>query len=85
MVMKRHAEGVAGHRHELGKRSIIEMLPHLKTFNLARCYCEDGYTGFNCETEWDECWDEPCLNGGEYKYSFVSMGVNIKMLLSQWR
>ena len=29
-----------------------------------RCYCEDGYTGFNCETDWDECWNEPCLNGG---------------------
>ena len=24
----------------------------------------DGYTGYNCETDWDECWNEPCLNGG---------------------
>ncbi|XP_023335490.1 protein eyes shut isoform X2 [Eurytemora carolleeae] len=29
-----------------------------------RCYCEDGYTGYNCETDWDECWNQPCLNGG---------------------
>jgi len=29
------------------------------------CYCEDGYTGENCQTDWDECWSSPCLNGGE--------------------
>ncbi|XP_058806580.1 protein eyes shut [Phymastichus coffea] len=29
-----------------------------------RCYCIDGYTGSNCETNWDECWSQPCLNGG---------------------
>ena len=29
-----------------------------------KCFCEDGYTGYNCETDWDECWNSPCLNGG---------------------
>ena len=29
-----------------------------------QCFCEDGYTGYNCETDWDECWNSPCLNGG---------------------
>ena len=29
-----------------------------------QCFCEDGYTGYNCETDWDECWNAPCLNGG---------------------
>ncbi|XP_020287012.1 protein eyes shut isoform X2 [Pseudomyrmex gracilis] len=28
------------------------------------CYCIDGYTGINCEINWDECWSDPCLNGG---------------------
>ncbi|KAF6214242.1 hypothetical protein GE061_008982 [Apolygus lucorum] len=28
------------------------------------CYCIDGYTGVNCQTNWDECWSAPCLNGG---------------------
>ncbi|CAB0020779.1 unnamed protein product [Nesidiocoris tenuis] len=28
------------------------------------CYCIDGYTGGNCQTNWDECWSAPCLNGG---------------------
>ncbi|RLU18492.1 hypothetical protein DMN91_008849 [Ooceraea biroi] len=28
------------------------------------CYCIDGYTGINCEINWDECWSNPCLNGG---------------------
>lgn len=27
------------------------------------CYCEDGYTGDYCQTDWDECWSDPCLNG----------------------
>ena len=29
-----------------------------------QCFCEDGYTGYNCETDWDECWNSPCLNRG---------------------
>ena len=29
------------------------------------CYCEDGYTGINCETDWNECWNNPCMNDGE--------------------
>lgn len=28
------------------------------------CYCIDGYTGINCEVNWDDCWSNPCLNGG---------------------
>ncbi|XP_066593049.1 protein eyes shut-like isoform X2 [Prorops nasuta] len=28
------------------------------------CYCIDGYTGLNCEINWDDCWSDPCLNGG---------------------
>ncbi|KAL7020907.1 hypothetical protein ACKWTF_011674 [Chironomus riparius] len=28
------------------------------------CYCIDGYTGKQCQTNWDECWSMPCLNGG---------------------
>ncbi|XP_024082772.1 protein eyes shut isoform X2 [Cimex lectularius] len=28
------------------------------------CYCIDGYTGINCQTNWDECWSSPCQNGG---------------------
>ncbi|XP_063218539.1 protein eyes shut [Bacillus rossius redtenbacheri] len=28
------------------------------------CYCVDGYTGLQCQTNWDECWSSPCLNGG---------------------
>ena len=28
------------------------------------CYCIDGYTGIQCQTNWNECWSSPCLNGG---------------------
>ncbi|XP_043274430.1 protein eyes shut isoform X2 [Venturia canescens] len=28
------------------------------------CYCIDGYTGINCEINWDDCWSNPCYNGG---------------------
>ncbi|XP_049813652.1 protein eyes shut-like [Schistocerca nitens] len=28
------------------------------------CYCIDGYTGIQCQTNWDECWSNPCMNGG---------------------
>lgn len=27
------------------------------------CYCIDGYTGSQCQTNWDECWSSPCQNG----------------------
>ncbi|KAL1513285.1 hypothetical protein ABEB36_002710 [Hypothenemus hampei] len=29
------------------------------------CYCIDGYTGLQCQTNWNDCWSAPCLNGGE--------------------
>lgn len=32
-------------------------------FSGYHCYCEDGYTGQHCQTDWDECWSDPCLNG----------------------
>ncbi|XP_068989668.1 protein eyes shut isoform X3 [Neodiprion pinetum] len=32
--------------------------------SLYSCYCIDGYTGINCEINWDDCWSNPCLNGG---------------------
>ncbi|XP_059352322.1 protein eyes shut-like [Daphnia carinata] len=28
------------------------------------CFCEDGYTGYQCQTDWNECWNGPCKNGG---------------------
>lgn len=28
------------------------------------CFCIDGYTGVQCQTNWDECWSSPCQNGG---------------------
>ncbi|KAG0727792.1 Protein eyes shut [Chionoecetes opilio] len=27
------------------------------------CFCEDGFTGLLCQTNWDDCWSAPCLNG----------------------
>lgn len=27
------------------------------------CYCVNGYTGIQCQTNWDECWSSPCANG----------------------
>ncbi|KAI8427603.1 hypothetical protein MSG28_002096 [Choristoneura fumiferana] len=34
------------------------------TISTYSCYCVDGYTGVQCQTNWDECWSSPCLNGG---------------------
>lgn len=28
------------------------------------CFCEDGFTGYHCQTNWNECWSNPCLNEG---------------------
>ncbi|ENN73661.1 hypothetical protein YQE_09739, partial [Dendroctonus ponderosae] len=28
------------------------------------CYCIDGYTGLQCQTNWNDCWSAPCQNGG---------------------
>ena len=27
------------------------------------CTCEDGYSGYNCDVDLDECASYPCLNG----------------------
>lgn len=29
-----------------------------------RCYCSDGYTGYDCQTDYDDCRSLPCLFGG---------------------
>ncbi|CAL1276005.1 unnamed protein product [Larinioides sclopetarius] len=29
-----------------------------------QCFCQNGYTGLNCQTNYDDCRSEPCLNGG---------------------
>ncbi|GIY00157.1 protein eyes shut [Caerostris extrusa] len=29
-----------------------------------RCFCQNGYTGLNCQTNYDDCRSEPCINGG---------------------
>jgi len=31
----------------------------------ALCTCEEGWTGDSCDTDFDECHSEPCLNGGQ--------------------
>jgi len=28
------------------------------------CFCENGFTGYLCQTNWNECWSNPCLHGG---------------------
>ncbi|GAB6028286.1 hypothetical protein CHUAL_002464 [Chamberlinius hualienensis] len=30
-----------------------------------QCFCENGYTGVKCETNFDDCVSAPCLNGGK--------------------
>ena len=40
---------------------IIRLCHNSSTYT---CYCIDGYTGVQCQTNWDECWSSPCLNGG---------------------
>ncbi|GFY70270.1 protein eyes shut homolog [Trichonephila inaurata madagascariensis] len=29
-----------------------------------QCFCQNGYTGLNCQTNYDDCRSEPCINGG---------------------
>ena len=42
----------------------IQYPPYLWLVRVILSWCPDGYTGYNCETDWDECWAGPCLNGG---------------------
>ena len=44
------------HRCENGGTCV----PHQDDYN---CTCVPGYTGANCETEIDECWESPCVHG----------------------
>ncbi|CAN7998902.1 unnamed protein product [Ixodes hexagonus] len=36
-------------------------VPEYSTY---RCYCTDGYTGYDCQTDYDDCRSLPCLFGG---------------------
>ncbi|XP_042142437.1 fibropellin-1 [Ixodes scapularis] len=36
-------------------------VPENRTY---RCYCADGYTGYDCQTDYDDCRSLPCLFGG---------------------
>ena len=42
----------------------IQHPPYLYLVRVILSWCPDGYTGCNRETDWDECWAGPCLNGG---------------------
>jgi len=51
-----------------------------------RCHCPAGYTGYNCETDIDECASTPCLHGatctqGVYSYT---AHVWLATLMYQW-
>ena len=37
-----------------------------------KCVCAPGYTGTNCENDFNECLDSPCLNGGTCVNTFGS-------------
>uniref|UniRef100_A0A1A9WEZ1 EGF-like domain-containing protein n=1 Tax=Glossina brevipalpis TaxID=37001 RepID=A0A1A9WEZ1_9MUSC len=43
---------------------VLNSIKHTHTHNSYSCYCIDGYTGIQCQTNWDECWSGPCQNGG---------------------
>ncbi|CAB0028415.1 unnamed protein product [Trichogramma brassicae] len=40
------------------------IMHHVDRCSSYRCYCIDGYTGIDCDINWDDCWSSPCLNGG---------------------
>lgn len=29
-----------------------------------RCFCQSGFTGLSCQTNYNDCRSNPCLNGG---------------------
>lgn len=29
-----------------------------------RCFCQNGFTGLSCQTNYNDCRSDPCLNGG---------------------
>lgn len=37
---------------------------YVSTISTYLCFCEEGYTGYQCQTDWNECWSEPCLHAG---------------------
>ena len=40
---------------------LTDWFPIISTY---LCFCEEGYTGYQCQTDWNECWSEPCLHAG---------------------
>ena len=41
------------------------------------CQCDDGYTGYDCNVDIDECQSSPCVRGN---YVFVKLKVNSHLL-----
>ena len=35
------------------------------------CHCENGYTGYDCSVEIDECQSSPCVHGKDLQFFFV--------------
>ena len=42
------------------------------------CQCQQGYTGYDCHVEIDECQSSPCVHG---KFANLLLIVNIKIQL----
>jgi len=39
-------------------------IDHTNSTDGYSCFCQDGFTGYQCQTDWNECWSNPCLNEG---------------------